>query len=86
MKSKQVPIPLSRIEAFSDGVIAIIITIMILEIKIPTIDNTATSDIIWAKVYAMFQPFIAYLLSFVMNRSFMGKPSPVFKTIKACWP
>ena len=39
---------------------------MIFEIKVPAIDSTATSDIIWAKMYAMFQPFVAYLLSFVM--------------------
>ncbi|HTB32949.1 MAG TPA: TMEM175 family protein [Bacteroidia bacterium] len=66
MKNKHLPIPLSRIEAFSDGVIAIIITLMILEIKIPAIDTTATSAEIWSKVYAMLNPFIAYLLSFVM--------------------
>jgi len=66
MKNKQLPIPLSRIEAFSDGVIAIIITLMILEIKVPTIDSSATSADIWAKVHAMLNPFVAYLLSFVM--------------------
>ena len=66
MKNKQLPIPLSRIEAFSDGVIAIIITLMILEIKIPTIDSNATSVDIWTKVYAMLNPFVAYVLSFVM--------------------
>src|ERR1700679_497538 len=66
MKNKQLSIPLSRIEAFSDGVIAIIITLMILEIKIPTIDSNSTSADIWTKVYAMLNPFVAYVLSFVM--------------------
>ncbi len=66
MKNKQVPIPLGRIEAFSDGVIAIIITLMIFQIKVPTIDSAAIVSGIWAKVYEMFQPFVAYLLSFVM--------------------
>jgi uncharacterized membrane protein len=65
MKGKHVPIQLNRIESFSDGVIAIIITLMILEIKIPVIDGSATSNI-WDKLYPMLQPVIAYLLSFVM--------------------
>jgi uncharacterized membrane protein len=65
MKGKHVPLQLSRIESFSDGVIAIIITLMILEIKIPVIDSGTTSDI-WNKLYPMLQPIIAYLLSFVM--------------------
>ncbi len=64
--SKQVPIPLGRIEAFSDGVIAIIITLMILEIKVPTIASNASSQMIWATVQGMTEPFIAYILSFVM--------------------
>ncbi len=66
MKNKQLPIPLGRIEAFSDGVIAIIITLMILEIKVPSIESTATSQEIWTKVQGMMEPFIAYVLSFVM--------------------
>lgn len=63
MKNKQLPIPLGRIEAFSDGVIAIIITLMILEIKVP---NIVTTQEIWTKVQGMMEPFIAYVLSFVM--------------------
>jgi len=47
-----------RLEAFSDGVLAIIITIMVLELKVPHGDNIA-----------MLKPgipvFISYILSFV---------------------
>jgi uncharacterized membrane protein len=66
MKNKQIPIPLVRIEAFSVAVIAIIITLMILEIKVPVIDKGATSEIIRSQIYTLLQPFVAYLLSFVM--------------------
>ena len=48
-----------RLEAFSDGVLAIIITIMVLELKPPHkpyIDELAS---LWPK-------FLSYLLSFVM--------------------
>lgn len=66
MKGKSIPITLNRIEAFSDGVIAIIITLMVFQIKIPSIDAAANTEAIWDKVYPMLQPLIAYLLSFVM--------------------
>jgi uncharacterized membrane protein len=47
-----------RLEAFSDGVIAIIITIMVLELKIPH-----GSD--WAAVRPVVPVFFTYVLSFV---------------------
>jgi uncharacterized membrane protein len=47
-----------RVEAFTDGVIAIIITIMVLEIKVP-----AGGD--FASLWALAPIFLAYVLSFV---------------------
>src|ERR687889_340665 len=47
-----------RLEAFSDGVIAIIITIMVLELKIPH-----GSD--WAALRPVVPVFFTYVLSFV---------------------
>jgi TMEM175 potassium channel family protein len=51
--------PTNRIEAFSDGVIAVIITIMVLELKIPR-DTTLTS------LLSILPQFLAYLLSFLV--------------------
>ena len=48
----------ARLEAFSDGVIAIIITIMVLEMKVP--HGTA-----WADLAALWPTFLSYVLSFV---------------------
>ncbi len=48
----------NRLEAFSDGVLAIIITIMILEIKVP--EGGDFSDL-----QLLFPKFISYVLSFV---------------------
>ena len=48
----------NRLEAFSDGVIAIIITIMVLEMKIPHGDSVAT-------LAPLLPVFISYVLSFV---------------------
>ncbi len=47
-----------RLEAFSDGVIAIIITIMVLEMKVPHGDGLAA-------LKPLIPVFISYLLSFV---------------------
>ena len=49
----------NRIEAFSDGVMAILITIMVLELKAPH-DPTATS------LAKMWPTFFAYVLSFII--------------------
>ncbi|WP_454059103.1 TMEM175 family protein [Elizabethkingia ursingii] len=48
----------SRLEAFSDGVIAIIITIMVLELKVPDTTN-------WSALYSLLPKFICYILSFI---------------------
>ena len=47
-----------RLEAFSDGVIAILITIMVLELRIPQ-----GSD--WSALRAVLPAFLTYVLSFV---------------------
>ena len=47
-----------RLEAFSDGVIAIIITIMVLELKVPHGEE-------WADLLPLFPVFLSYVLSFV---------------------
>ena len=48
----------TRLEAFSDGVIAIIITIMVLELKAPHGDNIAA-------LQPLIPIFISYVLSFI---------------------
>jgi uncharacterized membrane protein len=48
----------TRLEAFSDGVIAILITIMVLELKTP--DGSG-----WSALFSMQSVFLAYVLSFI---------------------
>jgi uncharacterized membrane protein len=48
----------NRLEAFSDGVIAIIITIMVLELKVPHGDSIEA-------LVPLFAVFLSYVLSFV---------------------
>src|SRR5438876_11104176 len=51
----------SRVEAFSDGVFAIAITLVILEIRAPHGDHG-----LWAGLLALWPSYIAFLLSFVV--------------------
>ena len=51
----------SRLEAFSDGVIAIIITIMVLEIKVPHGDDLAA-----------LRPLLPVFLSYVLSFAYVG--------------
>jgi len=48
----------NRLEAFSDGVIAIIITIMVLELRVP-------EGASWQVLEPLFPKFISYTLSFI---------------------
>ena len=48
----------TRLEAFSDGVIAIIITIMVLELKVPHGDN-------FDALTSLIPVFLSYVLSFI---------------------
>jgi TMEM175 potassium channel family protein len=48
----------SRLEAFSDGVVAILITIMVLELKVPHAPS-------WSALAEARPTFIAYVLSFI---------------------
>lgn len=52
----------NRIEAFSDGVIAIIITIMVFDLKLPESFN---SQELWAALFQLLPRFLSFLLSFV---------------------
>ena len=53
-----------RIEAFSDAVIAIIITIMVLELKGPVLEGTIQSGFDFSFLYSLAPKFLAYVISF----------------------
>ncbi|MCB0063677.1 MAG: DUF1211 domain-containing protein, partial [Caldilineaceae bacterium] len=48
----------NRLEAFSDGVLAILITIMVLEMKVPEGASLAALTAVWPV-------FLSYVLSFI---------------------
>jgi uncharacterized membrane protein len=56
----------TRLEAFSDGVIAIVITIMVLELKLPDLSKDNTTAAILQHLRHLLPYFIIYALSFMM--------------------
>jgi len=56
----------NRLEAFSDGVIAIIITLLVLEIKVPHINGEINSQKIFWALISIAPKFFSWALSFFM--------------------
>ena len=64
----------NRLEAFSDGVLAIIITIMVLELKVPHGSE-------WSNLTQLIPVFISYFLSFLYIGIYWGNHHHLMHTI-----
>lgn len=65
----------SRLEAFSDGVLAIVITIMVLEIKVP-------HDYSLNALIKLWPVFLSYVLSFIYLGIYWGNHHHLFHTVQ----
>jgi uncharacterized membrane protein len=54
----------SRVEAFSDGVFAIALTLLILGIKVPDLNESATNAQLFRELYKLWPSYFAFILSF----------------------
>lgn len=54
-----------RIEAFSDGVFAIAMTLLVLELKVPQLDEAANGIELWVALLSHWPSYLAYLVSFI---------------------
>jgi uncharacterized membrane protein len=73
------PSSTARLEAFSDGVIAVIITIMVLELKVPHQDGPAG-------LYAVLPILLIYLLSFTFTAIYWVNHQHLIERIKSADP
>lgn len=64
-----------RIEAFSDGVLAIIITIMVLDLKVPHGED-------WGALLPLWPVFLSYVLSFVNVGLYWNNHHHLFQAVK----
>jgi len=65
----------ARLEAFSDGVLAIIITIMVLELKVPHGND-------WNALRPLLPIFLSYILSFIYVGIYWNNHHHMFHTVK----
>jgi uncharacterized membrane protein len=54
----------ARIEAFSDGVFAIAITLLVLQLKVPPIASIHSVDDLWKSLFNLWPSYFAFILSF----------------------
>ena len=57
---------LGRIEAFSDGVFAIIVTLLVLDLKVPVLTNPSDVGELWQGLIAQLPRFLSWLISFII--------------------
>lgn len=56
----------TRIEALSDGVFAIVMTLLVIEIKVPHLPKNATDSEIWSEIHHLIPIFSSFVLSFAV--------------------
>jgi uncharacterized membrane protein len=72
----------NRIEAFSDGVIAIVITLLVLELKVPHVTLEAGEAPLRAALTELFPKFSAYITSFIVLAVWWAAHHQLFSTLK----
>ncbi len=72
----------NRIEAFWDGVLAIVITLMVLEIKIPDMEANVSSRDAFYQLFPILPKLLAYALSFIMIIIFWVNHHQLFNSIR----
>ena len=60
----------ARLEALSDGVFAIAMTLLVLEIKVPELDRHVDAATLWRAVRALWPLFFSFFLTFMLTSMF----------------
>jgi len=59
-----------RIEALSDGVFSIAMTLLVLELKVPDLSHHQTNDEMLAMLFKLRPAFIAFFITFMISGTF----------------
>jgi uncharacterized membrane protein len=74
------PLPIGRVEAFSDGVIAVAITLLVLEVKLPA--DLMTDAALWAAIIHIAPVLAAWVVSFAFVLTFWVSHHYFFASLK----
>lgn len=72
----------SRIEAFSDGVFAIVVTLLVLELKVPHLPENYTIQDVLKELLHLSPKFISFALSFLVIAIFWVNHHQMFHSLK----
>jgi uncharacterized membrane protein len=72
----------SRVEAFSDGIFAIIITLLVLEIKVPHIEEYESGHDLMKALLGLLPKFIGWIISFFTIAVIWVNHHKIFKQLK----
>jgi uncharacterized membrane protein len=70
-----------RIEAFSDAVIAIAITLLVIEIHVPGHDEIHSNGDLWSALWDLWPSYLGYLISFIVIGIMWANHHNTFKYI-----
>ncbi|MDY6999560.1 MAG: TMEM175 family protein [Actinomycetota bacterium] len=79
MSTERRPIPMGRVEAFSDGVYAIVITLLVLELAVPEDSRRLVEDLLEG-----WPAFLGYLISFVFIGASWISHTKLTPSLSAC--
>jgi uncharacterized membrane protein len=72
----------NRVEAFSDGIFAIIVTLLILELKVPHIEQTDSATALMTSLMDLFPKFLSWVISFLTICVIWINHHRIFETFK----
>lgn len=75
--------PIERMLALTDGVYAIVLTLLVLDLKVPEVSGPTNTDL-RTDLIAQIPNFIAYLVSFVLVAFFWMNHERLFAVTKRC--
>src|SRR5215204_395967 len=70
----------ARLEAFSDGIIAFAITLLVLEIRVPHLEG-ATPESLWSALRDLWPNYLGYLISFATIGIMWANHHTIFRLI-----
>lgn len=79
---QNVPLPINRIEAFSDGIFAIIVTLLVFAFKIPEMKGTQLNLELDQFLWQLLPMIISYVISFITVAIFWVNHYQFFHWIK----
>lgn len=73
----------NRVETFTDGIYAIVVTLLILEIRVPHIENADSVELLFQSLMGLLPKFISWVISFLTICVVWVNHHRIFETFKA---